>query len=268
MTSYPVDILHAIILGLLQGLTEFLPISSSAHLILLPKLMEWADQGLLYDVGAHFGSLLALLIYFRKDLARMGAGWINSFSAGRNRDADMVWFLVIATIPICLAGLLFHDVTGLLRDPLVIAGATILFALVLWWGDRYGRRQRDMDDFRIRDAVVIGLFQVLAVIPGTSRSGITITAGLLLGLKREDASRFAFLLAIPVILLASGYELLNASVSAIQVDWTALFTVTAVSFISAWLTIHWFLKLVERTGMLPYVIYRLFLGAVLFALFL
>lgn len=262
------DILHAIILGLLQGLTEFLPISSSAHLILLPKLMDWADQGLLYDVAAHFGSLLALLIYFRTDLARMGAGWVNSFSAGGNRDADMVWFLVIATIPICLAGVLFHDVTGLLREPLIIAGATTVFALLLWWADGYGRRERGVHDFRLRDAVVIGLFQVLAIIPGTSRAGITITAGLMLGLKREAASRFAFLLAIPTILLASGYELINASSSTVQVDWVALFTVSVVSFISAWLTIHWFLKLVEWTGMLPYVIYRLFLGAVLFALFL
>ena len=262
------DILHAIVLGLLQGLTEFLPISSSAHLILLPKLMDWADQGLLYDVAAHFGSLLALLIYFRKDLTNMTTGWIRSFSSGRNSEADMVWFLLIATMPICLAGLLFHDVAGHLRNPLLIAGATILFALLLWWADGYGRRQRSLDDFRLRDAVVIGLFQVLAMIPGASRSGITITAGLMLGLKRETASRFSFLLAIPVILLASGYELLNVTFSALQVDWPALFTVTAVSFISAWLTIHWFLKLVERTGMLPYVIYRLFLGAVLIALFL
>ena len=262
------DILHAIVLGLLQGLTEFLPISSSAHLILLPKLMDWTDQGLLYDVAAHFGSLLALLIYFRKDLANMTAGWIRSFNSGRNSEADMVWFLLIATIPICLAGLLFHDAATLLRDPLIIAAATILFALLLWWADGYGKRRRNLDDFRLRDAVVIGLFQVLAMIPGTSRSGITITAGLMLGLKREGASRFSFLLAIPVILLASGYELLNVTFSALQVDWPALFTVTAVSFISAWLTIHWFLKLVEWTGMLPYVIYRLFLGAVLIALFL
>ena len=121
------DILHAIILGLLQGLTEFLPISSSAHLILLPKLMDWADQGLLYDVVAHFGSLLALLLYFRKDLARMSAGWVNSFSPGRNRDGDLVWFLVIATVPICVAGLLFHHAAERLRDPQVIAGATVLF---------------------------------------------------------------------------------------------------------------------------------------------
>ena len=262
------DILQAIILGLLQGLTEFLPVSSSAHLVLLPRLAGWADQGLLYDVGAHFGSLVALLTYFRKDLARLGAGWVNSFSAGRNQDADLVWFLVIATVPICLAGLLFHHVVEHLRDPLVIAGTTALFGLLLWWSDRSGRRERNLSSLRLREAVVIGLFQALAMIPGASRAGVTITAGLMLGLNREAASRFAFLLAIPTILLASGYELLNITLSAIQVDWTALFTVTAVSFISAWLTIHWFLKLVERTGMLPYVIYRLLLGGVLFALFL
>ncbi len=262
------DTLHSIILGLLQGLTEFLPISSSAHLILLPEVMGWTDQGLLYDVAAHFGSLMALLIYFRKDLKKMIAGWINSFGGGQNSDSKLVWSLIIATIPICLAALLFQRVSDHLRDPLVIAGATVLFGLLLWWADGYGKRQRGLDDFRLRDAVIIGLFQILAMIPGTSRSGITITAGLMLGLKREAASRFSFLLAIPTILLASGYELLNVTFSTVQVDWAALFTVTAVSFISAYLTIHYFLKLVERTGMLPYVIYRLFLGGILFALFL
>ena len=262
------DILHSIILGLLQGLTEFLPVSSSGHLILLPKLMEWVDQGLCYDVAAHFGSLLALLIYFKQDLGKMAVGWVKSFNSERNTEVNQVWFLIIATLPIVLAGLLFHDMTGLLREPLLIAGATILFGLLLWWADGYGERQRSLDDFRIRDAVIIGLFQVLAIIPGTSRSGITITAGLILGLKREAASRFSFLLAIPTILLAAAYELLNVTFSAMQVDWTALFTVTAVSFISAYLTLHWFLKLVERSGMLPYVIYRLFLGTVLFALFI
>ena len=261
------DILHAFILGLLQGLTEFLPISSSAHLILLPELLGWDDQGLLYDVAAHFGSLLALLLYFRHDLARMGAGWFASFSAGRNRDADLVWFLLIATVPICLAGLLFHRAIDHLRDPLVIAAATVLFGLLLWWSDHNSRRERDLHSLRVRDAILIGLFQALAMVPGTSRAGITITAGLLLGLNRKAAGRFSFLLAIPTILLASGYELLNASLSAAAVDWAALFTVSAVSFISAYLTIHWFLKLVERTGMLPYVIYRLALGGVLFVIF-
>ena len=262
------DLLHAIILGLLQGLTEFLPISSSAHLILLPELAGWADQGLLYDVGAHFGSLLALLLYFRNDLTRMGRGWVASFGAGRNRDGDMVWLLLLATIPICLAGLLVHQLAERLRDPLVIASATILFGLLLWWADRVGRRARDLSRLRVQDAVIIGLFQVLAIIPGASRAGVTITAGLFLGLEREAAGRFAFLLAVPTILLASGYQLLSVSVSALQVDWAALLTVSTVSFISAWLTLHWFLKLVQRTGMLPYVIYRLALGGLLFALFL
>lgn len=262
------DTLQAIILGLLQGLTEFLPISSSAHLILLPELAGWDDQGLLYDVGAHFGSLLALLLYFRKDLARMGAGWVASFSIGHNREAELAWLVIIATVPICLAGLLLHQETARLREPLVIAGATVLFGLLLWWSDRYGRRERGLHRLRVRDALVIGLFQVLAMIPGASRAGITITAGLLLGLNRQAAGRFSFLLAIPTILLASGNELLNVSLSTAQVDWPALLTVSAVSFISAYLTIHWFLKLVERTGMLPYVIYRLALGGILFLLFI
>ena len=262
------DILQSIILGLLQGLTEFLPISSSAHLILLPKLLGWADQGLLYDIAAHFGSLLALLIYFRQDLQKMIGGWVNSFSNGQNTEANMVWSLIIATIPICLAGLFFHREADLLREPLIIAAATVLFGLLLWWADGSGKRQRRLDDFRLRDAIVIGLFQILAMIPGTSRSGITITAGLMLGLEREAASRFSFLLAIPTILLASGYELFNVSFYGIQVDWAALFTVTVVSFISAYAAIHYFLKLIERTGMLPYVIYRLILGGILFALFL
>lgn len=262
------DTLHSIISGLLQGLTEFLPISSSAHLILLPALTDWSDQGLQYDIGAHFGSLLAVMAYFRKDLKKMYAGWISSFNGRPNTEAKLAWLLIIATTPICLAGLFFHPATVAMRGPLLIAGATILFGAVLWWADSHGKRQRNMDDLQIRDAIVIGLFQILAIIPGSSRSGITITAGLMLGLKREVASRFAFLLAIPTILLASGYELITVSFSRLQVDWSALLIVTSVSFLSAYVAIHYFLNLVERTGMLPYVIYRLLLGGVLLAIFL
>ena len=200
------DILHSIILGLLQGLTEFLPISSSAHLILLPEVMGWTDQGMLYDVAAHFGSLMALLIYFRKDLEKMIAGWINSFSGGQNNDSKLAWSPDHCHHPDLSGRLVIPARVRPPARPLVIAGATVLFGLLLWWADGYGKRQRDLDDFRLRDAVIIGLFQILAMIPGTSRSGITITAGLMLGLKREAASRFSFLLAIPTILLASGYE--------------------------------------------------------------
>lgn len=260
---------HSMLAGALQGLTEFLPISSSAHLILLPALAGWPDQGLAHDVAAHFGSLLAVIICLRDDLRRLLAGWIGSFSGRGGTEAKLAWALIIATLPIGVAGLLLRStVAGPLRDPLVIAGATMLFAVALWWADRRSERHRGLENFRLRDAALIGLFQVLALIPGASRSGVTITAGLMLGLKREAASRFSFLLAIPVILLSSGYELATAASSPAPADWPALFTVALVAFASAYATVHLFLKLVERTGMLPYVIYRLVLGAVLFAAFL
>ena len=260
---------HSMLSGALQGLTEFLPISSSAHLILLPVLTGQPDQGLAHDVAAHFGSLLAVIVCLRDDLRRLLAGWLGSFSGRGGAEARLAWALLIATAPICVAGVLLRSAAaGPLREPLVIAGATMLFAVALWWADRRGERRRGLDDFRLRDAALIGLFQVLALIPGASRAGVTITAGLLLGLKREVASRFSFLLAIPVILLSSGYELVAAASSPAPADWPALLTVASVAFVCAYATLHIFLKLVERTGMLPYVIYRLVLGAVLFAVFL
>lgn len=260
---------HSMLAGALQGLTEFLPISSSAHLILLPALAGQPDQGLAHDVAAHFGSLLAVIICLRDDLRRLLAGWVGSFSGRGGPEARLAWALIIATLPICVAGLLLRSAAaGPLRDPLVIASATMLFAVALWWADRRGERRRGLENFQLRDAALIGLFQVLAIIPGASRSGVTITAGLLLGLKREAASRFSFLLAIPVILLSAGYELITAASSPAPADWPALLTVALVAFASAYATLHIFLKLVERTGMLPYVIYRLVLGAVLFAVFL
>lgn len=261
------DLLHAVILGLIQGLTEFLPISSSAHLILLPRIMGWTDQGLLYDVAAHFGSLLALLAYFRRDLERLGRGWLCSLRTGANAESRLAWLLIIATAPVCAAGFLLRGTADQLREPLLISATTIGFGLLLWWAD-HGRRGRRLDELRRRDALAIGLLQALAVIPGVSRSGITITAGLMLGLGRQAAGRFAFLLAVPVILAAAGNELLGASFQDAQADWPALLTTTAAAFAGAYATIHYFLKLVERTGMLPYVAYRLLLGGILLALFL
>ena len=259
---------QAIILGLLQGLTEFLPISSSAHLILLPRLAGWADQGILYDVAAHFGSLLAVIVCLRKDLRGLIAGWLASFNQGPNAESRLAWCLVIATAPICLAGWLLRDGLDALREPRVIAGACALFALLLWWADHCGKRGRGLAGLRLKDALLVGMTQALALVPGASRAGLAITAGLLLGLRREAASRFSLLLAVPTILLATGYELFHAGRAAAQADWVALLTVCGVSFASAAVTIHFFLKLVERTGMLPYIIYRLLLAAFLFALFL
>ena len=262
------EFIHLIILGLIQGLTEFLPVSSSAHLILLPALAGWKDQGIVYDIAVHAGSLGAVVLYFRKDIQAMIVGWLASFSA-TNKDKDfLLWYLLMATIPVGLAGLLLHDfVATTLRSPQVIATASIVFGLVLWWADKYGARSRSQGELSWRDALIIGIAQALAIIPGTSRSGITITAGLMLGLDRQSASRFSFLLAIPVIILATGYETYKLSSGQMDFDWVSLITVSAVAFFSAWLSIHYFLKLLNRTGMLPYVIYRVLLGLLLFAIY-
>ncbi len=264
------DLLHLIILGLLQGLTEFLPISSSAHLILLPRLAGWTDQGMVYDVAAHVGSLSAVIIYFREDLKTIISAWVKSITLKtQSHDSRLFWYLVLATVPIAVGGYLFHDlVATYLRNPIVIGIASIVFGLLLWWADVAGKRIRDIGKITLRDAVIIGVVQVLAIIPGTSRSGITMTAGLMLGLNRQSTARFSFLLAIPTILLAGGYEALILFTRDVTSDLIGFMIVTVVSAISAWLAIHYFLKFLERTGMLPYVIYRVLLGGVLIYLFI
>ncbi len=263
------DFFHLLLLGLLQGLTEFLPISSSAHLILLPELMDYPDQGRRYDVAAHAGSLLAVSWYFRQRLGQIITGWLGSFTQPPSQDGRLAWYLLIATVPVCLAGMVIAVLLELdLRHPLIIAAATLLFALPLWWADVTGRRERVLTDVTLRDALIIGCVQMLALIPGASRSGVTITAGLLLGLDRQATSHFSFLLAIPVILIASAYEVLELIDSTAPVDWKGLLTVVLVSFLSAYVAIHYFLKLLDRIALLPYVIYRLLLGGLLFVIFI
>jgi len=264
------EFLHLILLGLLQGLTEFLPISSSAHLILLPLLAEWQDQGLALDVAAHCGTLIAVVIYFRKELKKIIASGITSVPwHDNNIDARMFWFLCFATIPVSILGFLGHDfISENFRDPLIIAIATISFGLLLWWADVKGERNRDNETLCLKDIVWIGLAQTLALIPGTSRSGITMTAGLILGLNRKAAARFSFLLSIPVIFLAGSYETLSLNRGGHTIDVTSFITIFIISWLAAWLTISLFLKFIEKTGMLPYVIYRLLLGTFLLYLFL
>ncbi len=259
-----------LVLALIQGLTEFLPISSSAHLILFPRLMGWQDQGLAFDVAVHVGTLAAVLLYFRRDLAKMTRDWTHSL-AGRTLtpEARLAWGVLLGTLPVGLSGLLFKDVVETtLRSPLVIALATLAFGLLLWWADRRGRRERDEYSLGWLDILVIGLAQALALIPGTSRSGITITAGLLLGLTRQGAARFSFLLSIPVIALAGLLKTRDLILGEVPLPWTDLLLGAAVSGIVAYLSIHYFLLLLERVGLLPFVIYRLILGTVLLALFL
>lgn len=262
------DALQAVVLALVQGLTEFLPISSSAHLILMPYLFGWRDQGLAFDVAAHVGSLLAVVAYFYRDLGAMARDWCASLAGGPSTpDSRLAWAVIIATLPVVVAGLLVNPYAGALREPLIIAAATGLFALLLWWADGYARAGRDEHGLSLRQALWIGLAQVLALIPGTSRSGITITAGLALGLSRRAASRFAFLLAIPVIIAAGALKTYDLVTTAGATPWRVVLLGVAVSGLAAYACIHWFLRLVERVGMLPFVIYRLALAAVVFLIY-
>ncbi len=256
---------QVIVLALVQGLTEFLPVSSSAHLILLPYFADWPDQGLTFDVAVHVGTLAAVVLYFRRELSRMLRDWVESMRQRRAvGESRMLWFIVLATLPAGAAGLLLElTVPGGLRSPLLIAGATVGFGLLLWWADAASNQSRDESGIGIKDAIYIGLAQALALIPGTSRSGITITAGRALGLSRAAAARFSFLLSIPVIVLAGGAKLWSAIGAAEATPWGALLLGTLVAFVSAYVCIHFFLKIITRISLLPFVIYRLLLGGVI-----
>jgi len=264
------SLIHIIVLALVQGLTEFLPISSSAHLIMVPVLSDWPDQGLAFDVAVHVGTLSAVVWYFRNEVFHMTRDWFDSCRQRQQvGESRLAWAVIWGTVPVVIAGLLLHDmVDTVFRSPLVIAWATIGFGLLLWAADLLGQRQRDEHHLTWRDVVVIGMAQALALIPGTSRSGITMTAGLFMGLTREAAARFSFLLSIPTILMAGAYKGMQLVKEAATVDWLAMFIGVVLSALTAYLCIHLFLKLLERIGMLPFVLYRLLLGGVLLYFFI
>jgi len=262
------DTLHAVYLAILQGLTEFLPISSSGHLILLPSLAGWHDQGLAFDVAVHVGTLVAVVSYFRAEVRSMLSDWVLSL---RQRqlvgESRLAWAVMWGTVPAGLTGLLLNNlIESNLRTPEVIAITTILFGALLWWSDVSGKRQRDEHSLNWLDVLFIGCAQAIALIPGTSRSGITMTAGLMLGLTREAAARFSFLLSIPIIILAGSYQSYKLARSEAVIEWGVLAASIVVSAATAYLCIHFFLKLLEKIGMFPFVIYRFALGAVLFYL--
>jgi len=263
------DFWQLIILAVIQGLTEFLPISSSAHLILLPQLTGQEDQGLAFDVAVHVGTLVAVLTYFRRDLALIISAWLVSLRKRRQTpESRLGWGVIIATIPVGLMGLLFSsEVENYLRSPTVIAIATIVFGILLWWADRRGARQHDEYALRMTGILLIGVAQAISLIPGTSRSGITLTAGLLLGLTRQAAARFSFLLSIPVIVLAGGWEAVQAVRVGAPVSWTGMVVGAIVSGLVAYWTIHFFIRLLDRIGMMPFVVYRIILGVVLLLAF-
>ena len=260
------DLLHIIILAVLQGLTEFLPVSSSGHLILPTVLLGWQDQGLAFDVAIHMGTLTAVMVYFRKDMALLIRDWTGSLTGkGKTPHSRMAWFVGFATIPALAFGLIIKK-TGVdddLRTLAVITATTLIFGALLGVADHVSKRTVVLEKMTFRQAMVIGFSQALSLIPGTSRSGITMTAALMLGFTREAAARFSFLLSIPVILGAGALLTIDLFSSPVPVDWHAMITGTFISAISALLCIHLFLGIINRMGLMPFVIYRLALGLVL-----
>ena len=260
------DFFQVTILAVLQGATEFLPISSSGHLILPSLLFSWNDQGLTFDVAVHVGTLFAVLIYFRDDLQRLVfALTLSIFQRKHSEDSKLAWMLLAATIPAGLCGLLFASQVEQYGRSLILIGTTSIgFGLLLFVSDRRGSKQLTLADMNWKTALLIGFSQILALIPGTSRSGVTMTAALFCNLDRAAAARFSFLLAIPIITasgLLRGIQLLQADTE--SVEWLVLLYAIFISAVVAYLCIHYFLQLIERFGFLPFVVYRVLLGIAL-----
>jgi len=250
------DLIQIIVLALVQGLTEFLPVSSSAHLVLVAPVMGWPDQGLAFDIAVHVGTLGAVVVYFRQRLFQLAMGALR-----RGEEQREVMYLGVATLPAVTAGLLLSDwLQSWARAPEVIMVTTLLFGLLLGYADRKGGREVQIT---LGIALIIGLFQVLALVPGTSRSGITITAALLLGVSRSEAARFSFLMSIPIIAGASLLLIKDAIESGLPWIWLDWSIGAGVALLSALACIKLFMAWVERIGMMPFVWYRIALSAVL-----
>lgn len=264
------DPVQAIALALVQGLSEFLPISSSGHLVLAPYFFGWPDQGLAFDVAVHVGTLFALLAYFRRELVAMIRAWFGSVAGrGTTPDARLAWCVILGTIPVGLVGLAFGGVIEeQLRNPLAVATMLAFFGALMWVADRFGRRERDEYSVGWRDAVLIGCAQALALMPGTSRSGITMTMARTLGLTREGAARFSFLLAVPGIGLAGAYEGLKlVTDTGHAVDWPAVGLGVAVAAVTGYACIAWLLRVINRIGLGPFAAYRFLVAGILFWIF-
>jgi len=259
------DPIQAIVLAIVQGLSEFLPISSSGHLILLPHFFGWEDQGLAFDVALHIGTLIAVVVYFRRPLTAMTLAWFTSLKRREaTPDSRLAWCVILGTVPVGLVGLAFGGaIEANLRNPLFVAGTLTFFGILMWLADKLGRQSLDEYSVGWRQAVIIGCAQALALMPGTSRSGITITAGLGLGLTRSAAARFSFLLAVPGIALAGAYELLKLLAANEAVDWQMMSLGLVVSAITGYACIHVLLKVIEKIGLLPFTLYRLLIAAII-----
>ncbi|MFZ5441259.1 MAG: undecaprenyl-diphosphate phosphatase [Myxococcota bacterium] len=264
------SIFEAIVLGVVQGLTEFLPISSTAHLRIIPALLGWEDPGAAYSAVIQLGTVVAVLAYFAKDIVRLTRAFVRGVLDRQpfgTEDSRLAWFVGLGTIPISVAGLLFKSaIKTSLRSLWVISGSLIVLAIILFIVERAASHQRRLADLTLKDGLLIGLWQALALIPGSSRSGTTITGGLSLGLRREDAARYSFLLSIPATTLAGLFELKDLLEATSRPSMTALVVGTVVSFVSGLAAIKGLLEFVRSRSMLVFVVYRVVLGVALIGL--
>ena len=264
--------IEAVVLGVVQGLTEFLPISSSAHLRLVGELFGWADPGAAFTAITQIGTEAAVLLYFRSDIARIVVAWLGSLAGRRKGDPDarMGWLIIVGSIPIVVLGLLFQDdIETTLRDLRIVATALIVFSLILFWADRVGAKQRELKDLTVPHGIGFGFAQAMALIPGVSRSGGTITAGLFLGYSRSAAARYSFLLAVPAV-LGSGffqaYEAMTGDVAGRGVAWGPTLLATVIAFGVGLTVIAWLLRYLDRGSFTPFVVYRIVLGVLVLVL--
>ncbi len=266
--------LEAIVLGIVQGLTEFLPISSTGHILFVPALAGWPDPGAAFSAVIQLGTMAAVLVYFRTDLWRMAVAFVRSFSGDHplwrsdDSDARIGWYIVLGTIPISIIGLVFADqIENDVRSLSLVAAVMILFSFVLMAADMKGAQDRDVKQLTLRDGIIIGLFQVLALIPGVSRSGATISGGLFLGLDRESATRYSFLLSVPAVVLSGLFELRKIGDGAgASVGVAPTIIATVLAFISGYLAIAFLLRFVRTHNFAVFVVYRVAVGATMLVL--
>ncbi|MBX7043294.1 MAG: undecaprenyl-diphosphate phosphatase [Ignavibacteria bacterium] len=264
------DILKAVVLGIIQGITEFLPISSTAHLRVVPAFFGWKDIGAAYTAVIQIGTLIATIIYFRKDIIFLVDGFRNALKrrdVANNNESRILILIIVGTIPIGVCGLLFKRfIEGEARGLYVISAALILLAVLLFIAEKRGSKSKGIGQMTIKDGIIIGLAQALALIPGSSRSGVTITAGLFRGLKRDDAARFSFLLSLPAIFLSGVYELYKERHILLDESLAGLITATVVSGIVGYYSIEFLLNYLRTKSNMVFIVYRILLGVLILIL--
>ena len=267
----PISWFEAIVLGLVQGITEFLPISSSAHIFVVSQLLGWQDPGAAFTAVSQIGTELAVIVFFRRDIARIISAWARSLFTPALRsgiDARMGWYIIVGTIPIAVIGLIFsHQIETAARNLWLVSGTLIGFGIILGVADALGRHRLALANLNAKDGILFGLGQALALIPGVSRSGATISTGLMLGYTREAAARYAFLLAIPAVVASGLYEATKIG-SDPTVEWGPTIIATVIAFVTGFAVIAWLLRWVTTRSYLPFVIYRIALGLLLIILLL